>query len=401
MRPGDLFDFAGAALRGHRLRSTLSLLGVAIGVASVILLTSLGEGARLYVSGEFLALGSNLLIITPGKNETSGGIVVPLPAPRDLTLDDVLALRRRLRGARHVAPLALGEATAKAGDLSRTVSVGGSTAEFMPLRKIHLRMGRYLPPGEDERGERVCVIGAKLQDELFLGRNPLGETVRLGEQRFKVIGVMSPRGVSLGTDLDEVVHVPVAQALSLFDQRGLSQILVELASHEQIEAGKTRAIALLKERHDGFEDVTVTTQDAVLTSFNRILTLLTAALAGIAAISLSVAGIGIMNVMIVSVSERTREIGLMKAVGVTAPQVLLAFLVEAALLSSAGGLLGVAVGVGGARLVQALYPSFPMEAPPWAVPAAVAVSMSVGLIFGALPARRAARLDPVAALAGR
>jgi putative ABC transport system permease protein len=207
--------------------------------------------------------------------------------------------------------------------------------------------------------------------------------------------------VSLGTDLDEVIHVPVSQALSLFDQRGLSQIMVELGSHEEIEDGKKRAIALLTERHDGFEDVTITTQDAVLTSFNRILALLTAALAGIAAVSLSVAGIGIMNVMIVSVSERTREIGLLKAVGVTAPQVLLAFLVEAALLSSAGGLVGVAVGIFGTRLVQALYPSFPMEPPPWAVPAAVAVSMSVGLVFGALPARRAARLDPVAALAGR
>jgi putative ABC transport system permease protein len=300
-----------------------------------------------------------------------------------------------------VAPLALGEATAKAGDLARTVGVGGTTADFMPLRKIHLRMGRYLPPGDDERGERVCVIGSRLQDELFLGRNPLGETLRLGEERFKVIGVMSPRGVSLGTDLDEVVHVPVAQALGLFDQRGLSQVMVELASHEEIEAGKKRALAVLRERHDGFEDVTVVTQDAVLTSFNRILALLTTALAGIAAISLSVAGIGIMNVMIVSVSERTREIGLLKAVGVTAPQVLLAFLVEAALLSSAGGLLGVAVGVGGTRVVQALYPSFPMEPPPWAVPAAVFVSASVGLVFGALPARRAARLDPVAALQGR
>lgn len=401
MRSGDVLAFAGGALRGHRLRSSLSLLGVAIGVASVILLTSLGEGARLYVSGEFLALGSNLLIITPGKNETTGGLTLPLPAPRDLSLDDLEALRRRLPGARHVAPLALGEATAKAGDLTRTVGVGGTTAEFMPLRKIHLRMGRYLPAGEAERGDRVCVIGAKLQDELFLGRNPLGETLRLGERRFKVIGVMAPRGVSLGTDLDEVVHVPVSQALDLFDVRGLSQVMVELASHEEIETGKARALALLKDRHDGFEDVTITTQDAVLTSFNRILALLTAALAGIAAISLSVAGIGIMNVMIVSVSERTREIGLLKAVGVTGPQVLLAFLVEAALLSSAGGLVGVGVGIGGTRLVQALYPSFPMSPPSWAVPAAVAVSVSVGIVFGALPARRAARLDPVAALAGR
>lgn len=397
----DLVGFAAGALGGHRLRSSLSLLGVAIGVASVILLTSIGEGARLYVSGEFLSLGSNLLIVYPGKNETTGALPFPVPAARDLTLDDAAALRLRLREARHVAPMLMGEATAKVGDSSRTVQVGGTTADFMPLRKIHLRMGRYLPPGDAERGERLCVIGPKLQEELFLGRNPLGETLRLGNERFKVIGVMSPRGVSLGTDLDEVVHVPVAQGLRLFDQSGLSQVMVEVGSHEEIEPAKGRVIALLKTRHDGIEDVTVVTQDAMLTSFNRILAVLTAALAGIAAISLSVAGIGIMNVMLVSVSERTREIGLLKAVGVTAAQVLLAFLVEATLLSSTGGLLGVASGIGAARLVQALYPGFPVEPPTWVVTGAALVSVSVGILFGALPARRAARLEPVAALSGR
>jgi putative ABC transport system permease protein len=397
----DLLSFATAALAGHRLRSSLSLLGVAIGVAAVILLTSIGEGARLYVSGEFLSLGSNLLLVYPGKNETTGGMPMSLPASRDLTLDDANVLRLRLREARHVAPLSTGEAPAKVGDSSRAVQVAGTTAEFMPLRKITLRMGRYLPPGDIERGERVCVIGIKLQDELFQGKNPLGETLRLGEVRFRVIGVMSPRGVSLGTDLDEVIHVPVAQALRLFNQSGLSQIMVELGSHEEIEAAKAHAIALLKARHDGVEDVTVVTQDAVLTSFDRILSMLTAALAGIAAVSLCVAGIGIMNVMLVSVSERTREIGLLRAVGVTARQVLLAFLAEATLLSVAGGLVGVATGIGATRLLQAVYPSFPVDPPRWAIAGAVLLSLSVGMAFGALPARRAARLEPVEALSRR
>jgi putative ABC transport system permease protein len=306
-----------------------------------------------------------------------------------------------LREARHVAPLSTGEASAKVGDSSRAVQVAGTTAEFMPLRKITLRMGRYLPPGDIERGERVCVIGIKLQDELFLGKNPLGETLRLGDVRFKVIGVMAPRGVSLGTDLDEVIHVPVAQALRLFNQSGLSQIMVELGSHEEIEPAKAHAIALLKARHDGVEDVTVVTQDAVLVSFDRIFSMLTAALFGIAAVSLSVAGIGIMNVMLVSVSERTREIGLLRAVGVTARQVLLAFLAEATLLSVAGGLVGVATGIGAARLLQAVYPSFPVDPPRWAVAGAALLSLSVGMIFGALPARRAARLRPVEALSRR
>ena len=207
----DLLGFAATALGGHRLRSGLSLLGVAIGVASVILLTGLGEGARLYVSGQFLSLGSNLLVVTPGKNETTGATPLALFASHDLTLDDAEAIGRRLRAARHVAPVMVGQASAKVGDSSRTVGIGGTTAEFMPLRKIQLRMGRYLPPGDAARGERVCVIGAKLQDELFQGRNPLGEALRIGDERFKVIGVMSPRGVSLGTDLDEVVHIPVAR----------------------------------------------------------------------------------------------------------------------------------------------------------------------------------------------
>ena len=402
MNPVDLVRFSAEALTGHRLRAGLSLLGVAIGVSSVILLTSLGEGARVYVTGEFSALGTNLLIITPGKNETTGGLAMRgLGVTRDLTLDDVEALRRRVPRLRLVAPVASGQVRARYGERERVTSVAGTTAEFAPLRGIRMRSGRYLPAGETARGQRVCVLGPKLEQELFAGESALGKLLRLGDQRFRVIGVWAPRGVTLGADLDEIAHVPVAAGMRMFDRSGLSEIHAEVASHDQIEPARAAVVAVLKERHEGVEDVTVVTQGSIVGSFTRILAILTAALAGIAAVSLSVAGIGIMNVMLVSVSERTREVGLLKALGVTPAQVVAAFLLEAAILSTAGGVVGVGFGYAAARAVKTLYPSFPMAPPDWAVAAALLVSVSVGLVFGVLPAWRAARLDPVAALSRR
>ena len=397
----DLFAFSAGALRGHRLRAGLSLLGVAIGIASVVLLTSLGEGARLYVTGEFASLGSNLLIVLPGKTETTGMAPLLSVAPHDLTLADVEAIGRRVRQTRRVTPLSLGGAPAAVGSKRRDVTVAGTTSEFQGVRHVRIGVGRYLPAGELERGGRVCVIGAKVQQELFAGENPLGEVVRLGDERFRVIGVMAPRGVSIGMDLDEMVHIPVVRALRLFNRSGLFRILIEVGSHEEIPAAKKAVIEVLRARHEGQEDFTILTQDSVLSTFGRIFALLTAALAGIAAISLTVAGVGIMNVMLVSVSERTREIGLLKALGVRSRQVVAVFLVEAAILSAAGGALGLAFAFAATRTFTAVYPGFPIEPPAWAVVAAAAVSISVGLLFGTLPARRAARLDPVAALARR
>ena len=401
MRFRDLLAFSAGALRGHRLRTGLSLLGVAIGVASVILLPSLGEGARLYVTGEFASLGSNLLILFPGKTETTGMTPFLAGAPHDLTLDDAEAVSRRIRQARCVAPVVFGGATARFSDRRRDVGVWGATAELANVRHLRLRLGRYLPAGDAARGQRVCVIGAKVQTELFKAASPLGEVLRLGDERFRVIGVLAPRGLSMGADLDEMVHVPVSLGMKMFNKTTLFRVLIEVSSREEIPAARASVIKLLKERHGGDEDVTIWTQDSVIATFSRILSLLTAALAGIAAISLTVAGVGIMNVMLVSVSERTREIGLLKALGVTARQVVAAFLIEAAILSTAGGAAGLAAAFGATRLLRALYPSFPAQPPDWAVAAAIAVSVSVGLLFGALPARRAARLDPITALARR
>jgi putative ABC transport system permease protein len=396
VNPLDLFRFSAGGLRGHRLRTLLCLLGVAIGVASVVLLTSLGEGARLYVAGEFASLGSNLLIVIPGKTETVGATPFMTGAPHDLTVDDAEAIEREVPQIARVAPVSLGTAPISYGERSRDVPVFGSTSELLEVRNLEMGIGRYLPP--DVRDAPICVIGAKVQRELFGNSNPLGEMVRVGGTRCRVIGVQAPRGTSIGVNLDEVVHIPVETGMRIFNRTSLFRILAEVISHQEMDAARERVLEVLKERHDGEEDVTVMTQDAVLSTFGQILALLTAALAGIAAISLTVAGIGIMNVMLVSVSERTREIGLLKALGVTRRQIVSVFLIEAAIVSTMGGLLGLLVGIGGGRLITHFIPDFPVQPPIWAVLAALIVSVSVGLLFGILPSRRAARLDPIEAL---
>jgi putative ABC transport system permease protein len=391
----DLIRYSLGAIRGHRLRTWLSLLGVGIGVSSVIILTSLGEGARLYVTGEFASLGSNLVILVPGRTETFGTAPFMNTAPNDLTVDDAEAILREVRGVRRTAPLTLGGAPLEVEGKRRDVLVMGTTSDLLGVRKLDIGVGRFLPPGV--RDAAICVIGSKVQRELFGNENPLGRIVRVGDTRFQVIGVLKPRGMSIGMDLDEVVQIPVDTALRMFNRTSLFRILIEVGSSAGIPAVKDRVVSLMEERH-GEKDVTVLTQDAVLSTFSNIFRLLTAALAGIAAISLTVAGIGIMNVMLVSVSERTREIGLLKAVGVTARQVLAVFLVEAAVISTAGGLGGLAAGLGVGAVLQRIKPEFPMQPPAWAVVSALAVSIFVGILFGLLPARRAARLDPVAAL---
>jgi putative ABC transport system permease protein len=397
----DLVRFALAALGGHPLRTALTLLGVAIGVASVILLTSLGEGARLYVTGEFASLGTNLLIVVPGKTETTGAFPVTGGVPNDLTLEDAEWVRRRVRQVRRLAPIALGTANARHGERSREVTVVGTTAEMRPIRRITMRSGRFLPGGSVAEGQRVCVIGASVQRELFPGTNPLGQALRLGEYRYRIIGTAAPRGVTVGMNLDEMVYVPVSQALDMLNRRGLFRMFVEVGSHAEMESTRAEILAVLAERHDGTEDVTILTQDAVIATFGKIFAILTAALGGIAAVSLSVAGLGIMNVMLVSVAERTAEIGLLKALGASPGQVLAAFLVEATLLSAVGSLLGLAAGYGAGWGLAAAFPALPVEPPAWAVAGVLALSLTVGMLFGALPARRAARLDPVASLARR
>jgi putative ABC transport system permease protein len=399
MTAPDLLDFSLRALSGHRLRTVLSLLGMAIGVAAVITLTALGEGARRYVIDQFASIGSNLLIVVPGKTETTG-IPGVAAAATDLTLGDSRAIERDIPEAEKVAPFVIGTETVAHGARRRQVAIVGATRELLEVRKLAMARGEFLPAEELRRGRPVAVLGVKVVRELFPGEEPVGQVVRIGGWRMRVIGVLAPKGVQLGADVDETAVIPVATAMRMFDRRSLFRIMIQVRGSANLEAAKAKVVRVLTERH-GEEDVTVLTQDAVVSTFSQILGALTLALGAIAAISLSVAGIGIMNVMLVSVSERTREVGLLRAVGVGRRQVLAVFLTESALLSATGGLLGLAVGWLAVRILVKVFPALPATPPVWAVVAALALSLAVGLLFGWLPARRAARLDPVAALAGR
>jgi len=394
----DLLGFAMKALWGHRLRSGLSLLGMGVGVAAVIVLTSLGEGARGYVSNQFANLGSNILIVVPGKTETTGALPGMGGAPNDLSLDDFEAIVRRVRQVERAAPISMATTTAAHGELRRQVAVIGTTKEFLAVRNLSVSRGTFLPEGDIHHGASVAVIGERVVRELFPGTNPLGGIVRIDGWRMRVIGVLESRGTQLGVDVDDLVLIPVATAMRIFNRASLFRILIEARAHADLDSTADAVTTLLTTRH-GEEDVTIITQDSVVTSLGNILDTLTLVLAAIASISLGVAGIGIMNVMLVSVSERTSEVGLLKALGVSRSQIVAAFLAEATLLSIAGGLLGMAAGFLGVGIIVGIYPDLPAHPPGWAVGAALGIALFVGMVFGVLPARRAARLDPIEALA--
>jgi putative ABC transport system permease protein len=402
MTTPDLLRFAFSSLLGKRLRTALSLLGMAIGVGAVVILTALGEGARRYVTNQFASIGSNLLIVLPGKTETSGFAGTVPGVPNDLTLEDAEAVRRRVPGVVRLSPLVMGTEAVAHGARRRDVAVAGTNREFLELRKLTLARGEFLAEDEARRGRPVVVLGYRVAKELFpAGEEPVGKVVRIGGWRMRVVGVMAAKGTQLGMNLDEIVAVPVVTAMRMFDRRSLFRVMIEVRGTADLELVKARVIQVIKERHDGEEDVTILTQDALISTFSQILGALTMALGAIAAISLTVAGIGIMNVMLVSVSERTKEVGLLRAVGVERRQILGVFLAEAAMLSLAGGLLGLATGWLAVRVLVRVFPALPASPPPWAVIAALTLSLVTGIVFGLLPARRAAKLDPVAALAGK
>ena len=269
---------------------------------------------------------------------------------------------------------------------------------ILPVRKLELGQGRFIPAGDPSRESAVTIIGSKLKKELFVGKSALGKWVRIHDRRFRVIRVRKSQGQSLGMDLGDIAIIPVASAQSLFDTQTLFRILIQANGREAIPKAKKAIIDIIRERHDGDEDITVITQNALLSTFDGIFRSLTYTVAGIAAVSLGVAGILIMNVMLVSVSQRTAEIGLLKALGSPSGQILRLFLVEAGMLSVAGSFIGILIALAGVWAMDRAFPAFPLSVPLWALAAAVAVAMLTGLLFGALPARRAAGLDPVRAL---
>ncbi len=401
MTSEDHLRFAFTALQGARMRTALMLLAMAIGVAAVVLLTALGEGARHYVVGQFSSLGTNLVIVFPGRNETTGDAPPMLnETPRDLTLDDALSLRR-IQAVKKMAPVNIGSAAIAFRNRDREAVIMGTTAAMQSIRGLELTQGHFLPQMDARRAAPLVVIGEVIRQELFGNQRALGEWVRIGDRRFRVIGIMAASGVSLGVDTDELVVISVASAQQLFNTTSLFRILIEARSRPDIETAKSQVLLHLRERHDNEEDVTVITQDALLTTFDRIFTALTFTVAGIAAISLLVAGILIMNIMLITVTQRTTEIGLLKAIGASSRQVMSLFLTEAILLSFLGALLGLLLGQAGSWLLDRVFPDLQFTAPLWALLAALGVALTTGVIFGVMPARRAAQLDPVQALARR
>jgi putative ABC transport system permease protein len=397
MTPFDTLRFAARAATGYPLRTFLMVLAMSIGVAAVVVLTALGDGARRYVVNEFASLGSNLVIVLPGRSETGGfnPVNAVTNTPRDLTVNDARAITRAPAVLR-TAPLTVGTSEAAWGGRLRDVTIVGTTADYLKLRRFELAQGRFLPA--EDPNAAVAVIGAKVQAELFGVEPSIGKVLRIGDRRVRVIGVLGQTGQGLGMNADEVVILPVTVAQAMFNTNTLFRILVEAKGRPLIEQAKAQALEIVKARHDGEEDVTVITQDAILATFDRILGTLTYGVAGIAAISLAVAGILVMNVMLVAVTQRTAEIGLLKALGAPGDAIRDAFLAEAALLSATGALVGYALGQVGAFGLRAAMPTLPAYPPDWAVIAALGTALATGLLFGVMPARRAARLDAVQAL---
>ncbi|MCZ6476016.1 MAG: ABC transporter permease [Gammaproteobacteria bacterium] len=403
MRPIDTARLAFQSIQRYPLRTTMLLLAVSIGVAAVVLLTGVGEGARRYVTGEFAALGTHLIVVLPGKAETAGaggtGTIIGATA-RDLTLEDAMAIERSARIVQ-VAPIVVGSGNASWRAREREITVLGTTTEMLDVQHWTMQLGRFLPDVDMDIATPVCVMGSVVRDEFFDNTNPLGQWLRIGDTRCRVIGVLTQGGVTGPFDTDELVILPIASAQQLFNAPGVFRILTEAVSRESMDAARRDIIEIIKARHQGEEDITVVTQDAVLATFESIFGMITMGLAGIAAISLIVAGVLIMNVMLVAVSQRTKEIGLLKALGAKERHIVALFLAEAVFLSLFGALLGLILGNAGTRLLGTVFPILDFSAPTWAMVAAVGVAVTSGLLFSILPARRAARLDAVLALAGR
>jgi len=393
----DLIRLAFNAVAGHKLRSLLSMLGIAIGIASVILLISIGEGTRRYTVEQFAQFGTNILSVVPGKSETVGLPGVLGGTTHKLTIDDALALQR-INGVEEIVANAYGTARVEANGRGRSVFVYGVTPNVPVAWRFPVRQGAFWPAGDPHRGTQMAVLGPKLKRELFGEENALGRFVRIGGSRFRVIGIMASKGQFIGFDIDDAVYIPVANALRIFNLSEINEIHVIYAHAGLADQVEREVRRVLMARHDDREDFTLTAQKAMLDVFGNVMNMITLAVGAIAGISLLVGAIGILTMMWIAVGERTQEIGLIRAIGATRRQVQLLFLTEAAALATLGGALGVLAGMGIATLLRLAIPGLPIHTPLLFVVLAVAVSTATGLLSGVLPARRAAGLDPIEAL---
>ncbi len=381
------------ALVTNRLRSALTTLGVLIGVMSVVLLVAIGQGARQEITGAIEGLGSNLLFVLPGDGDFGAA-----PARSQFTLDDVDDLDRELPGAQpRVAGSVIGGEPVQADGQRFTSTINGVTAGYLDVVVRQVARGQAFTESDVATSRRVAVLGAGIADELFPGQDPIGNTLTIGGIRYRVIGVLEQVGSApFGPDQDRELYIPITSAQRQFATSRIDALFVQASSTATVDEDREVVERVLERRLDP-DSFSVLSQDDIIGVVGDILQILTLVLAAIAGISLLVGGVGVSNIMLVSVSERTREIGLRKALGARTRDITRQFLFEAMTLTVVGGLVGLALGIGLAELV-AVFAPIPAEVTWWSVALALGVSVGVGLVFGVLPARRAGRLDPVEAL---
>ncbi|VAX06931.1 ABC-type antimicrobial peptide transport system, permease component [hydrothermal vent metagenome] len=396
MHNRDYLNLTLRSLVDHRLRSFLTALGIGVGIAAVVLLTSIGEGIHRFVLSEFTQFGTNLVAINPGKATTSGGSMGVFGSERPLSIDDASALER-LPYARAVVPFVQGNAEVEAGNRRRRTTVYGVGPAMPEAFSMAVKSGRFLPADDPTTPRAFAILGSKLRKELFSDTNPLGQRITVGGSRYRVIGVMQSKGTVLGFDLDDTVYIPAARAMALFNRDSLFEIDVLYAENAPLDKVVSGIQRILEARH-GRDDVTITTQQQMLDVLGSVLNVLTFAVAAIGGISLLVGAIGIVTIMTIAVNERRREIGLLRALGASRNQILGLFLGEAIILAAIGGFSGLALGLGLAQLLNLLLPALPVHTPWLYVLLAEISAVLIGLVAGVLPAQRAAKLDPVEAL---
>lgn len=395
MRLSDGIRFAFDAVRAQRTRSILTALAIAVGIGAVVLLTSLGEGMHRFVLSEFTQFGTRLIAVSPGRTTTMGMSGALINTIRPLTLDDMRAIEQ-LRGVEAAVPMIIGNAAVESPTRSRRTSIYGVGPRMPEVWQFELASGRFLADAGEQARAQV-VLGASVRRELFGTKNPLGEAVRIGGFRFRVVGTMRPKGQFLGFDLDDAVYIPAGRGLELFDRESLMEIDVLFGAQTSSEAVERRIRRVLMARH-GLEDFTLTSQEQMLDVLGSVLTVLTFAVGALGGISLLVAGVGILTIMTIAIRERTREIGLLRAIGATRGHVLTLFLAEAAALAALGGVAGLVFGYGAAAILHFAIPDLPIHPSLYHALIAEAVATGVGLLAGVAPALHAARLDPVDAL---